>query len=43
MIDIEKAIEMMKTELFIEMFGANELAARFTRLLVKNGCPFEAI
>lgn len=43
MIDIEKAIEMMKTELFIEMIGADETAAKFTRLLVKNGCPFDAI
>ena len=43
MIDLEKTIEMMKTELFIEVIGADETAAKFTRLLVKNGCPFVAI
>lgn len=47
MLELEKAIEMLKAELFLEMVGQygedTETMDRFIRTLVRNGCPFAAV
>lgn len=46
MLDMERVIEMLKAEVFIEMvgqYGETDEMEKFIRLLVRNGCPFDAV